>query len=58
MNFDDLIYVMQNQLDKDFCEHVIEKFDKDDRKVKGIIGRGVDTSMKQSMDLYISRKEG
>jgi len=26
MNTDDLIYVVQNQLEKDFCEHVIEKF--------------------------------
>ena len=58
MNFDDLIYVMQNQLDKDFCEHVIEKFDKDEDKVEGVIGRGIDKSMKQSTDLFITEKEG
>ena len=58
MNFDDLTYIMQNQLDKDFCKHVIEKFDKDDRKAPGVIGRGLDTSMKRSTDLYITKKEG
>ncbi len=58
MNFDDLTYIMQNQLDEDFCKHVIEKFDKDDRKKEGVIGRGLDTSMKRSTDLYITKKEG
>ena len=54
MNTDDLIYVVQNQLDKDFCNHVIDKFKKDEDKYQGMIGRGVDLNVKQSMDLTIS----
>mgnify|MGYP001238537863 FL=1 len=54
MHIDDLIYVSKNQLDKDFCEHVIEKFKKDDNKHQGLIGRGVDTEIKQSTDLLIT----
>ena len=57
MNTDDLIYVVQNQLDKDFCEHVIEKFKNDDEKYQGLIGRGLDLNVKQSMDLMISESE-
>ena len=57
MNIDDLIYVMQNQLDKDFCEHVIEKFKKDEDKYQGLIGRGLDLNVKQSMDLTISDRD-
>ena len=40
MNTDDLIYVVQNQLEKDFCNHVIEKFKTDEDKYQGLIGRG------------------
>ena len=57
MNIDDLIYVVKNQLDKDFCEHCIEKFKKDDNRYQGGIGRGLDLTTKQSMDLFISDKE-
>ena len=54
MNTDDLIYVVQNQLEKDFCKHVIEKFKTDEDKYQGLIGRGLDLNVKQSMDLTIS----
>ena len=56
MNTDDLIYVVQNQLEKDFCNHVIEKFKTDEDKYQGLIGRGLDLNVKQSMDclLYTS----
>ena len=57
MNIDDLVYVVKNQLDKDFCEHCIEKFKTDDNKYQGRIGRGVDLNTKKSMDLYISDNE-
>jgi len=57
MNIDDLIYVVKNQLDKDFCEHCIEKFKKDDNRYQGGIGRGLDLTTKQSIDLFISDKE-
>ena len=50
MNTDDLIYVVQNQLEKDFCKHVIEKFKTDEDKYQGLIGRGLDLNVKQSMD--------
>ena len=39
MDIDDLIYVVQNQLEKDFCKHVIEKFKNDNDKYQGLIGR-------------------
>ena len=57
MNTDDLIYVVQNQLEKDFCEHVIEKFKKDDNKSQGLTLGGIDLNAKQSMDLEISDRE-
>ena len=57
MNIDDLVYVVKNQLDKDFCEHCIEKFKQDENKYQGFIGRGVDLNTKRSMDLYISDTE-
>ena len=57
MNTDDLIYVVQNQLEKDFCDHVIEKFKTDEDKYQGLIGRGLDLNVKQSMDLTISDRD-
>ena len=56
MKVDDLILVAENKLDKDFCEHCIEKFKKDDRKYQGVLGtqREVRLEIKQSMDLAIS----
>ena len=57
MNTDDLIYVVQNQLEKDFCKHVIEKFKTDEDKYQGLIGRGLDLNVKQSMDLTISDRD-
>ena len=57
MDIDDLIYVVQNQLEKDFCKHVIEKFKNDNDKYQGLIGRGLDLDVKQSMDLTISERD-
>ena len=57
MNTDDLIYVVQNQLEKEFCKHVIEKFKIDNDKYQGLIGRGIDLNVKQSMDLMISERD-
>ena len=57
MDIDDLIYVVQNQLEKDFCKHVIEKFKNDNDKYQGLIGRGLDLDVKQSMDLMISESD-
>lgn len=55
MNIDDLTYVVKNQLDKDFCEHCIEKFKKDDAKVVGITDGGLQSDIKKSTDLYLSK---
>ena len=55
MNIDDLTYVVKNQLDKDFCEHCIEKFKKDDAKVVGITDGGLQSDVKKSTDLYLSK---
>ena len=56
MKVDDLIYVAENRLDKDFCEHCIEKFKKDENRYQGVIGntKQVNLKIKQSMDLIIS----
>ena len=32
MKFDDFVYVNKNALNKDLCEHIIIKFEEDERK--------------------------
>ena len=54
MNTDDLIYVAEDKLDKDFCKHCIEKFNKDGNRYQGEVGSGVNLEMKRSIDLTIS----
>ena len=53
MNTDDLIYVAEDKLDKDFCKHCIEKFNKDDNRYQGEVGSGVNLEMKRSIELTI-----
>ena len=57
-SFSDFIYIADGALEPEFCKSVIEKFEKDDRKKPGIMGREedrrVDTSIKDSTDLMIS----
>ena len=48
----------QNALSPDFCNSLIEKFDQDDRKVQGGTVRGVDLTIKDSLDLQITGLEG
>jgi hypothetical protein len=43
-----------NALDEEFCNHLIEKFDKDPRKVDGVVGGGYNPKIKKSVDLHIS----
>ena len=57
MNTDELIYVAEDKLDKDFCKHCIQKFNKDDNRYKGIVGSGENLEVKQSTDLRISNKD-
>ena len=40
-----------NTLDEDFCKHVIEKFENDGTKEPGTTSDGVDTEIKNSIDL-------
>ncbi len=51
------IYIKNNALPKSFCDNVIEKFEKDDRKYQGTTGGGVDLDVKRSLDLCISGLE-
>ena len=59
-NLKDFIYIEENTLSKDFCNHCIKKFENDDRKCIGVFNNGnsgmpvVDNTVKQSTDLYIS----
>ena len=59
-NLKDFIYIEENTLSKDFCNHCIKKFENDDRKCIGVFNNGnsgmpvVDSTVKQSTDLYIS----
>ncbi len=57
-SFSDFIYIADGALEPEFCKNVIEKFEKDDDKSPGVMGRReesrVDTSIKDSIDLMIS----
>ena len=53
------IYQMRGELDKAFCSHVIDKFEKDSDKYQGFVGsningRMVNLDIKQSLDLKIT----
>ena len=45
-------------LDKDFCQHIIDKFEKDDRKSQGIVGGGLRPDIKKSTDLSMTHYSG
>ena len=49
----DFIYVNDNVLDNDFCDHVIEKFEDSGGGEPGTVFSGVHEEIKQSNDLYI-----
>lgn len=55
MKFADLIITHRGVLSKDFCEHLIKRFEDDDRKVDGVIGSGIRKDIKDSLDLHISK---
>ena len=57
----DFIYVKDNSLTKDFCTHVVKKFDDDPRKRDGVVGsegKRVDKNLKDTVDIPISSTEG
>ena len=51
------IVVLPNQLTPQFCQHVIDKFEKSPHVVRGRTAGGHDVRVKQSTDLGISRYE-
>lgn len=49
------IWEKKNCLSEEFCKKLIEKFEKDERKVLGATDLGLITDLKKSTDLYISQ---
>jgi Rps23 Pro-64 3,4-dihydroxylase Tpa1-like proline 4-hydroxylase len=49
-----LIWSKQNSLTKEFCSHLIHKFEKDDQKTSGRVASGIDLKTKVSTDLMIT----
>ena len=55
MAFTDLIIEIPNVIDEEFCEEIIDRFEKDEEKYQGVTGGiGLDTSTKRSTDLMIT----
>ena len=51
---DRFIWVKENSLDADYCQHLIDKFLSDNRRGPGVMGSGfVEPKIKQSTDLNI-----
>jgi hypothetical protein len=51
----DLIYIKDDVLSVDFCNHLIDKYEQDERKKPGVVSRGgLDVSYKNCTDLFIS----
>ena len=49
------IWFEENNLEKDFCDHCISKFESDHNKYNGVVGTGTyNPNIKQSTDLVIS----
>jgi hypothetical protein len=51
---DKFIYIEKNNLSRDLCNEIIFKFEKDERKHEGTVGRGIDKSLKIANDLCIT----
>lgn len=49
----EFVFVIKNQLDHDICDKIIEMFENDSRKYQGKTLSGVNTSIKDSIDLSI-----
>lgn len=55
---DPLIFIKNESLSKDICDKIIEKFEKDNRRVKGRMGGGkLDISVKNTSDLLLTSFE-
>ncbi len=52
----DFIWTMEDSLDGDFCDHLIDRFNKDHRRYNGQVGQGrYDPDVKQTKDLCVSK---
>jgi Rps23 Pro-64 3,4-dihydroxylase Tpa1-like proline 4-hydroxylase len=56
-NFNQFIWQKKNCLTPEFCNHLISKFEKDNRSYPGVVGRNLEVrpEIKSSLDLNISR---
>jgi hypothetical protein len=54
----DLIRIYDGNLNPDFCQLCINLFERDDRKIPGVMGQGCNPNIKDSMDLLITDKTG
>uniref|UniRef100_A0A6C0JX85 Fe2OG dioxygenase domain-containing protein n=1 Tax=viral metagenome TaxID=1070528 RepID=A0A6C0JX85_9ZZZZ len=50
----EFIIEFKDVLSQDICDHIIQKFEKDERKIKGKTTSGIDIKYKSSSDLYIT----
>ena len=57
MKLNDFIWIKRNALSEEFCQHCIEKFEKDDNKHQGLVRSGVCLDTKVSTDLQISESD-
>jgi len=57
MKLSDYIWIKHNALTPEFCAHVINKFNDDERSILGKTGSGYVPDVKQSTDLLISAYE-
>lgn len=49
------LWTQRNTLSKEFCDHIIDKFERDEHKSEGRVGYGyIDKNTKSSTDLFIS----
>ena len=48
--------IFHNHIDKDFCKHIIQKFELDNRVKPGVSGFGYKPDLKKSYDLYLNHK--
>lgn len=48
------IVEFKHALKPDYCQHLLDKFEQDERKEQGRIGSGVDLSKKNSQDIHLS----
>ena len=56
--FDPFIVIINKSIPSDLCKTIIERFEGDDRKDRGVTGSGYMPKVKQSTDLHVSGLDG